>query len=171
MKKIGLVIAHEGFQPIEYGVPKQMLEHSGFEVVTISDSPGQARASDGSNALVQETFETLNTDQLDALFYIGGPGALQHLDNQVSHDLLKQWRDTGKPYGAICISPRILASAGVLSGKKATGWDGDQKLEEFFDSSGVEYVRDPVVVDGNTITGSGPDAAAEFAQAIVHILS
>lgn len=171
MKKIALVIAHEGYQPIEYGEPKNLLEQQGFTVLTVSDMLGTARASDGSIAAVDETLEQFNTDHADALFYIGGPGALTYLDTQESHELLKQWRDTGKPFGAICISPRILAKAGVLSGKEATGWDGDEQLAGVFDEHSVTYVRQPVVSDGNTITASGPDAALAFAQAIADLLS
>jgi ribosome-associated protein len=38
--KILLVVAHEGYQPIEYGTPKKILEDAGYTVVTASRAGG-----------------------------------------------------------------------------------------------------------------------------------
>ena len=75
-----------------------------------------------------------------------------------------------KPYGAICISSRILAAAGVLSGKKATGWDDDNKLAHIFKKHNVEYIKESIVIDENVVTAIGPSAAQEFAQGILKVL-
>ena len=171
MKKVLLLIASEGYQPIEYGEPKRILETAGYDVVTVSDKSGVALAAyDGSSVSVDLTLDEVNVESGDALYLIGGEGALGHLDNEKTYNLLRAWQESGKPYGAICISPRILAHAGVLKNKKATGWDGDNELAGIFEESGVEYVRDKVVVDGNVITGNGPEAVEEFGEAIVDVL-
>lgn len=161
MKKVLLVIASEGYQPIEYGEPKRILEASGFVVTAGSDKLGVARI------LIKD----IDVNSYDALFFIGGPGALEHLDNEESYELLRAWQKTSKPYGAICVSPRILAKAGVLKNKRATGWDGDGELAGIFKQCGVEYVKEDVVVDSNVITANGPAAAEEFGKKIVGLLS
>lgn len=160
MKKVLLIIASEGYQPAEYGEPKRILKEAGFEVVTGSDKLGIARV------LIKD----IDVENYDALFFIGGPGALEHLDNEDSYGLLRAWQKSDKPYGAICISPRILAKAGVLKNKKATGWDGDGELAGIFKQCGVEYIREDVVAEGNVITASGPAAAEEFGRRIVELL-
>ncbi|MBI4427225.1 MAG: DJ-1/PfpI family protein [Candidatus Magasanikbacteria bacterium] len=170
-KKILFVIASEGFQPIEYGDAKKVLEAAGLIVVTASDHVGAAVARDGSTAAVDLLVKDVIPEDYDGLFFIGGPGALEHLDNEDSYKLLREWQKTGKPYGAICISPRILAKAGVLRNKKATGWDGDGELADIFVDNGVEYVRQPVVVDGNVVTGNGPSAARDWGEKIGGILN
>ena len=76
----------------------------------------------------------------------------------------------GMPYGAICISPRILANAGLLRGKRATGWNGDGELQEIFSSQNVTYEQSAVVTDGRVITADGPMSAGEFGQAIVDLM-
>ena len=162
MKKIILVIASEGYQPHEYGATKKVLEESGFEVITASDKAGVV----DNNIVLSE----LDVNNYDGLFFIGGPGALGHLDNEISYNLLRKYQEVGKPYGAICISPRILAKAGVLENKKATGWDGDDKLSEVFEKFSVEYVRENIVVDNNIVTANGPEAAEGFGKAIVEVL-
>ncbi len=171
MKKILLLIASEGYQPYEYGEPKRILEGAGYKVITTSNKSGVAQAAyDGSSTNVDLTLDEINIESGDALFLIGGPGALGHLDNEKTHKILRDWQKTGKPYGAICISPRILTHAGVLQNKKATGWDGDRELPRIFEEGGVEYIGERVVIDDNVITGSGPEAAEEFGEAIVNLL-
>jgi protease I len=169
-KRIILVIASEGYQPIEYATPKRILEDAGFEVVTVSDKLGVAVSKD---ELITTAVDLLVSDVLveeyEGLFFIGGPGAMEHLDTKISYELLRKWKQGGKPYGAICVSPRILAHAGVLIGLRATGWDGDGALGKIFEQYGVEYVREPVVVDGSVVTANEPGAAQEFGEAIAKL--
>ena len=126
-KKVLLLIAGKGYQPVEYGDTKKELEDAGIEVVTGSDVEGQAYANDGTVAHVNVTLDEVDVDEYDGIFVIGGPGALEHLDRAEVYNIMRKAADEGKAYGAICISSRILARAGVLTGKQATGWDKDDK--------------------------------------------
>lgn len=83
---------------------------------------------------------------------------------------LQEIAQTGMLFGAICIAPRILAHAHVLSGKKATGWNHDQKLQDIFANAGAVYVAQPCVVDGNIITADGPKSAEIFSERIIEFL-
>ncbi len=170
MKKVVLIIAGAGFQPIEYGETKKILQQAGFEVITASNLK-TAISADGVEQKADLLISDLNVENYDALYFIGGPGALENLDNELSWSLLKKWQTSNKPYGAICISPRILAKAGVLSGHLATGWDGDGQLTEIFMNYNVNYVKEPVVVDGLIVTANGQQAVKDFAQAIIDILN
>ena len=42
-KKAALVIASDGFRDEEYFVPREILEKSGMDVVTVSDTEGEAK--------------------------------------------------------------------------------------------------------------------------------
>ncbi|MBH41802.1 MAG: hypothetical protein CL685_03745 [Candidatus Magasanikbacteria bacterium] len=169
-KKVGLVIASKGFQPVEYGTPKQLLEDAGFLVVTISDATGEAVTKDGSVAQVDMVLQDVDPKEFDGIFVIGGPGALDHLDNQETNRIVNEMMVLKKPYGAICISPRILAKAHVLIGKKATGWNKDGELETIFPQNNVTYAPEPVVIDGNIVTADGPSSAEAFGKAIISVL-
>lgn len=170
-KNVVLLIAHEGYQQIEYGLPREILASTtNINVITASDEAGTAIAKDSSSSTVDMTVEQIKPTEIDGLFLIGGPGALDCLNTPQVHTLLQQMMALEKPYGAICISSRILAQAGVLGKKKATGWNGDNKLEGIFKKHGVTYVHQPVVIDGKVVTAEGPDAAQSFAQAIVKVL-
>lgn len=166
-KKVALVVAHDGFQPMEYGEPKKILETAGVTVVTVSDQPGTAVSKIGDKAVVDVTISEMNPTEYDGIFLIGGPGALKHLDTAATHSLMSQAAASGKPWGAICISPRILAEAGLLQGKHFTGWNNDAELEKISMSVGAWYTAEPVVVDGTLITADGPESAKEFGEAIL----
>jgi protease I len=86
------------------------------------------------------------------------------------HTILQKVVAAEKPCGAICIATRILAQAGLLAHKKATGWDGDLKLAALYQEHRSTYVKTPVVIDGKIITAQGPDAAKDFGNGIVSIL-
>jgi len=171
MKKVLLMIASKGFQPIEYGVPRQILEDENVKVLTVSDSKdklGNAISSDGSPAKVDLLLEDINVKDFDGIFIIGGPGAMEHLDNDRAYRIIHEIdREINKIYGAICISPRILANAGVLDDRRVTGWDQDKKLKDILNDAGATYVNEDVVIDRNLITATGPHAAQEFGEAIL----
>lgn len=169
--KVLLVIASQGYQPIEFGVPRDILKDAGIVVETASNKSGKATAADCSQINVDHLIKDVDVSPFDGIFFIGGGGALENLDNQASYDLLNKAAKAGKFFGAICISPRILAKAGVLTGKKATGWDGDNNLAGIFAEHDVVYVKKPVVVDGKIITAVGPSAAQAFGDAIVKELT
>ncbi len=166
-KKVALVVAHEGFQPMEYGEPKKVLETAGVTVVTVSDRPGVAISKLGDTVAVDTTLSEMNPAEYDGIFLIGGPGAIKHLADKKTYEIMKKAAASGKPWGAICISPRILAEAGLLQGKRITGWNNDDELEKISMSAGAWYVREPVVVDGTLITADGPESAKEFGEAIL----
>ena len=166
-----IVIASNDFQPVEYATPKKILEQAGYMVTVASDKPGTATAVDKSTTRIDFTLNNVIIDHYSAIIFVGGPGAIEHLDNETSYRLIKSAQQAKKLIAAICIAPRILAHAGILKGKRATGWDGDGELAQIFKSHGVTYERHPVVMDGSIITAVGPTAAQEFGTKIVERLS
>lgn len=170
MKKFLLVIAHEGFQPVEYYSAKAALEEAGNAVMTASDGAGEANpAYDGAPAKIDIDISDAKAADYDGVLIVGGPGALDHLDNDHVYRLAREAAAEGKIWGAICIATRILANAGVLKGRKATGWDGDNELGGILSKAGAEYLRQPVAVDGRLVTATGPKAAEEWGRAIAKL--
>jgi putative intracellular protease/amidase len=166
-KKVLLILASEGFQVIEYGHTKEELEEAGFEVVVASDKAGEIIGGDEkTKAKADLSLDEINLDDYDGLYIIGGPGAKVFLDNEKLYNLLSKWKETGKPYGAICWSVRILAKAGVLKDKIAAGWNGDGELPEILEKNGAKYIEEDAHTDGSIVTASGPGAAREFGRMI-----
>jgi protease I len=170
-KKIVLVVASEGYEQTEYGVPARILRAEGATVITASDRAGGAVAKDLTTTPVDITIDKLNPEDYDGIFFIGGPGAMDCLDNSTSYKIIGEAKRLGIPYGAICIAPRILAKCYGLEGKKATGWDGDGALETIFTGFGVTYDQKPIATDGLVVTASGPEAAEQFAEGITRVVT
>jgi protease I len=168
-----MIIAFRDFRDEEYFIPKEVLENSGAEVKTVSTEKGIAIGSQGGEANAEIILSALKVSDFDAIIFIGGPGAPKYLDNETSYKIAQDAVSQGKILAAICISPTILAKSGVLSGKKATVWSSplDKAAVKILKDSGANYQSDWVVIDGRIITANGPDAAKDFAEAIIRVLN
>lgn len=165
-----LVVAGKDFQPVEYSDTAKVLKESGIQVLVASNRKDTAVATDGHPLNVDITIDKITPDKYDGIFLIGGKGALENLDNRNMYFVLEEAQKHNKFYGAICISPRILAYARVLDNKKATGWNEDNKLEDIFKAHNIKYIKEPVVTDGKVITATGPKAALSFGHEIAGLL-
>ncbi|MCX7905687.1 MAG: DJ-1/PfpI family protein [Elusimicrobiales bacterium] len=167
MKKAAFFIAFKGFRDEEYSEPKKILEENNIKVTTVSTSKGKAEGKFKMMVDVDLTIDEIKPNDYDILVLIGGPGALEYLDNPQVRKIFLDFYNNQKPVAAICISPVILAHAGILKNKKATVWpDGKDELIK----SGALYTGNPVEVDSKIITANGPQAAKDFANKIVEIL-
>jgi len=169
-QKIALIIASRGYQDVEYNTPKKMLIDAGYEVITASDALGTAVAHNESTTSIDMLISDIDVTTFTAIVFIGGPGALEHINNNVSYKLCQEAVAHHIVVAAICSATRILVAAGVLEGRMATGWNDDGKLEEIFLQSNVTYVPQEVVSEDLFITATGPHAAQEFAQHIINRL-
>lgn len=169
--QVALIIAHKDYQPVEYNAPKKILESAGIKVVTVSDVGGIAKAAyDGDESKIDMTVDDCKPEDFDGVFLVGGSGAEQYLENEKVYKIIREVAVSHKLWGAICYSTRILAHAGVLSGRKATGWDGDGELGGILRSVGAEYIREPVVMDGDLFTATGPKFAEAWGDEILQKL-
>jgi len=168
-KKAVIIIAFRGFRDEEYFVPKEILEKGGIEIKTASNQKGTAIGADGGEVEIDLLVSEINPAEFDAVVFVGGPGCLLNLDNENSYKVTQETVSQNKILAAICVSPAILAKAGVLQGKKATVWNSlmDKSAVKTLKENGAIYQDEVVVVDGKIITGNGPDAAKEFGEEII----
>ena len=167
MKKVAMFIAFQGFRDEEYTEPKKILEAAGVKVDTVSTAKGQAKGKFRAVAQVDKVIDDINPADYDAITLVGGQGALEQLDNEKVYTIFRQAAAQGKVVGAICISPVVLAHAGLLKGKKVTVFpDGTEEVKK----AGAEYTGADVVVDGKLVTADGPLPAKKYGQALVELL-
>ena len=172
MKKIAMVIAYRDFRDIEYFLPKQIFENAGIQIITVSTDPGTALGADGGDTKVDTLINELSVADFDALMFVGGPGMAKYIDDEDFHSLARQTLQADKILGAICIAPAILAKAKVLENIKATVWSNnmDKSAVKILKENKTIYQDEPVVIDGNIVTGNGPEAAQEFAETLTEML-
>jgi len=165
-----LIIAPENFKDEEYVVPKEVFEDFGITVETASTIDEDCTGKLGLTVTPDLTIASANPLKYDAIVVVGGAGSHDFLwDDDDTLDLVKNAYDAGKVVAAICISPAVLAYAGVLEGREATVFETPETIDALIDG-GAKHVKGDVVADGNIVTANGPKAAQEFAEKIVELL-
>jgi len=169
-KKILLIVAPEKFRDEEYQVPYDYFTSHGAHVTVASTKKGTATGMFGTKAEAMKTIAEVKASDYDAVVFVGGAGVPIVRADVKAIALAKEAKD--RPVlAAICWAPTILAKAGILVGKKATVWKGDDAeygttTDKVLQKHGAFFTGDEVTVDGNIITANGPNAAQKFAEAI-----
>ena len=163
-----LVPLAQGCEELEAVTIIDLLVRAGIEVVSAGLEAGPVTASRGVVLLPQMTLEEALQRDFDMVVLPGGMPGAANLDNDPRlHELLRRMADSGKFTAAICAAPRVLAHAGLLSGRKATSYPGHLDTMNLPD---VEYRQEAVVQDGKVITSRGPGTAMDFALALIEQL-
>ena len=76
--------------------------------------------------------------------------------------------ESGKLVAAICHAGWMLASAGIVDGRRVTGYT---PIHDDVVNAGGTWVDEEVVEDGNIITSRTPPDLPAFARAIVDYLA
>ncbi len=170
--KILMVIAPKNFRDEELFIPKKIFEDNGYEVEVVSTTKGIHVGMLGGIIETNKTiYEINNISQYSALVIPGGIGSKEYLwNNKKLQDIVREFYKENKVIGAICLSPVILAKAGILKGKKATVFPDKEAIEEL-KKGGAIYIDKGVVVDGNIVTAKSPKYAKEFGEEIIKLLS
>lgn len=175
VKKVLFILAAKDFRDAEYFIPAEILKKAGHQVFTASDikTSEMAFGADGGEILIDYNIKEVRPEDFDLIIFVGGPGALKHLDNETSYELAQKALALEKYLAAICVAPVILAKAGVLKGKKAAVWSSplDKGPVKILKEHGAFYEDKPVVSDNKIITANGPAAAQEFGEKLKSLLS
>jgi 4-methyl-5(b-hydroxyethyl)-thiazole monophosphate biosynthesis len=159
-----LVLLAEGFEEIEAVTIIDVLRRGEVSVTTASLAGKHVK---GSHEIVLEADTLLANvlvDDFDALVLPGGPAAKTLREDTHAQDAIKRAATAGKLLAAVCAGPTALEAAGVLAGKRATAYPGNQLPS-------AQLVEEPVVEDGKLITSRGPGTTMAFALKLVEKLS
>lgn len=166
MASVLVVIAQKGYQDVEYEGTRKGLQNAGFDIVIASKEKGECLGKFGGTLTASVAMRDVNLHDYDRVVFIGGPGAAAYASDGEALKLANDAARTGRPLGAICIAPTILAKADVLDGKRATVWDSGGEQIALLEKHGATYTGELVTVDGMIVTGNGPEAAEEFGKTL-----
>lgn len=169
MAEILMILAPGRFKDEEYEKPRKIFERNNHKItiastITTRDIYGMA----GRKAKADILLDNVDISKFDAVVFVGGLGMKELWDNPKAHEIAREAAANGKVLSAIDIAPVILARAGVFEGKRATVYYSEAKE---ITSKGGTYTGSPVTVDGNIVTGKGPEASDEFGVAVIKALS
>lgn len=159
-----LVLLADGFEEIEAVTIIDVLRRGEVTVTTASLG---ARRVTGSHQIALEAdvlLEGVAVEDFDALVLPGGPASKTLREDARAQATIRRAAAAGKLLAAVCAAPTALEAAGVLAGKRATVYPGNQLPS-------ARQVEEPVVEDGDVITSRGPGTAMAFALKLVERLS
>ncbi|WP_440952505.1 DJ-1/PfpI family protein [Methanococcoides sp. FTZ1] len=166
-KKILMVVAQENFRDEEFFEPKEVFEKSGAKVTVASNTTKKAKGILGGEVKPDISIPDVNIDDYDAISITGGGGARQYLwENKELLDIVRKANEKGKVVAAICISPVVLANAGILEGKKSTVFKTDENVR-ILKEKGARHQDKGVISDGNIVTGRDPKSAKEYGKSVL----
>lgn len=173
MPKGGIIMAQAciflatGYEEVEMLTVVDMLRRAKISIDMVSIT-GQKEVTSSHNVTItaDKILSELNFDEAEMLILPGGiPGTPNLRACEPLCRKLKEFAANGKKVAAVCAAPTILGELEILAGKKATCYPS------FADKLATgDYVKQPVVTDGNVITSRGMGTCIEFAGAIIEAL-
>lgn len=162
------VFTADGVEEVEALTVVDILRRAKCDVDMIAI--GENLAVTGSHGIVFTADRRMTDTDFESYDVLVVPGGLKGVNNlKQEPDVLAEIRtfaESGRLVAAICAGPTVLASAGILAGKKATVYPG---MEDGL--GGATPVTDrEVVKDGNIVTSRGMGTAIPFALALTQDL-
>lgn len=112
---------------------------------TYSEKPGHAFRLNAS-------FDELDLSEQDALVVPGGRAPEYLRLNEAVLGVVRHFMGTGKPVAAICHGLQLLAAAGVLQGRRCTGYPTARPEVLLAGGLWEDVALDGAVADGNLVT-------------------
>jgi 4-methyl-5(b-hydroxyethyl)-thiazole monophosphate biosynthesis len=162
-----LIPLAQGCEELEAVTIIDLLRRAKISVVTAGLDEKPIKASRGVMLIADTTLEEIQKQSFDMIVLPGGlPGADNLSNDPRIIQLLKKMQQQGKYIAAICAAPKVLANAGLLTNKSATSYPGILNN----DKQVMEFIDQPIVIDGKVITSRGPGTAMDFALALIETL-
>ncbi len=186
--KKGLIIAGEDFEDIELAVPFMEFLYRGasltlatFEPVVRSRPPlvglDVVQGNFGISVPLQEIplsfyrlkkLDSVSLDEFDWLFIPGAFCPWNLVEAGTPLEFLKKADGAGKILSYLCHGPIPIAAAGLIDGKKVTGWQASKDPVEIM---GGQYNEAwAAVIDGRHVSGRTPPEIPEFVDAVTAAL-
>jgi protease I len=162
------VLAENQYQELELWYPLLRLREAGANVLVVAPAAEQVYASKlGYPVTADLAIGEVEPGQLDAVVIPGGfaPEGLRRSPQMV--DLVRKVHEQGSLVAAICHAGWMLASAGIVRGRRVTCVP---IIKDDVINAGGNYVDEPVVRDGNLITSRLPGDLPDFCRAIMRYL-
>ena len=166
-KKV-MIFAEEHYEDLELWYPKMRLIEEGANVVVAGTGSKTYKGKNGYPLEVDGSVKEYKPKDFDAVVVPGGwaPDKLRRYREVL--DFVREMHKSGKVIAAICHGPWVLASAGIIRGRKLTCVAA---IKDDIINAGAKYFDREAVVDGNIITSRMPSDLPAFSREINKILS
>jgi transcriptional regulator GlxA family with amidase domain len=139
-------------------------EGAPFSVFTVAAAPTAVTATGGLRVLPHYDFAS--APDIDILLIPGGFGTRALLDDAALLDWIRDQAGRAQHVASICTGSLLLASAGLLRGRRATTHWGALDLLERLDAT-IQVDREQRVVGDDLLTSAGVSAGIDMAFTLV----
>lgn len=169
--KVVIVVAPQYCCDEELFRLKAVFEKNNIGVITVGTTPAMAKGERlGMTVKPDTTLDKINMNDFDGIVIGSGTGCKEFLwQDESLREIIRLVFSQNKLIAASCNAPVVLARVGILKGKQATVWANPEAIAEL-ERAGAIYKDEPVVVDGNIVTGRDLKALERFAEAIAQRL-
>ena len=167
--KRAVIITAPNFQDEEFTYPYYRLLEEGYSVDVATPDKVIVYGKYGVPAK-----PTIDTKDLKAINYdlVVLPGGFEAPDRlRIRKEVLsfvKEMYESNKVVAAICHGPWICISAGIMKGKRATGY---MSIADDIRNAGATYLEEDVDVDGNLITAPHYRNNGDFMKAVIKVIN
>lgn len=166
-KKVLFIIPQTNFRDEELIEPRRILESNKIRTLTANSTGKTSNGMLGSKIEPNLTLDKVNVNDFDAIIFIGGSGSTAYYTDKTAINIAKEAYLKGKIVASICLASGVLAIAGLLKGKNATGFETTKELIE---KNGGIYKGTNIEISNRIITARDPQSAKEFGEAILKAL-
>ena len=165
-KKV-MILAEAYYEDLELWYPKLRLIEEGAKVFIVGTGEKTYKGKNGYPADADGNIKDFKAKDFDAVIVPGGfaPDRLRRYKEVL--DFVREIHKSGKVVAAICHGGWVLASAGIIKGRKATCVSA---IKDDIINAGAKYSDEEVVVDGNIITSRMPSDLPAFCREIIKAL-
>ncbi len=164
-KEVALVLS-DRFDANEFNGLHGCLSKEGALISTVGATAGQ-KLSDmdrKTEVEVEVSYEEAHSYNYDAIVIFDGYSPDTTRMDEDALSLILDMYNSGKITGAIDHGALVLVNLEVLKDKNVTG---SPSIRVDLENAGAKYFDEPVVIDGNLVTGRDPQDLEDFCQAIV----
>ncbi len=154
-----LILAADGFEDSELLVPYYRCREERIDVEIASLRRGPIKGKHGHQVDASLAVDEVRAGDYDALIVPGGRAPEKLRKSAKVLELVRAFFADGRPVAAICHGPQLLASAGVLQNRSATG---HRTVAPELEAAGARYRDAEVVVDANLVTSRQPSDLPAF---------
>jgi len=167
MKRVVIIVA-QNFQDEEFVYPYYRILEEGMRLDVATPGGQNMIGKYGVPARATMSTDNLKASDFDCVILPGGFESPDRL--RIRPEVLRfvrEMNEAGKLVAAICHGPWILISAGVVQGRKVTGY---MSIADDLKNAGARYLEQDLVIDGNLISAPHYKNNGDFMKAVVTAL-
>jgi protease I len=162
-----LILLADGFEDLTLYLPWYRLREEGFDVRLASPLMHGLTGLHGYRVEPDCPIHEVSPSEYDLLVIPDGP-AVEYLRlREEAVGITRTFVQEGRLVAAIGHGPQLLISAGALDGRIVTCAPG---IRDDVRSAGAGYRDEAAVLDGNLLTGRGPDDLPAFGRNLLRLV-